>query len=155
MLFCGIWSGLKCTYEVNSLPPSKSRGWGSVYINISCPLIEVENTSKWQLGFSWGKVFREVCKCVSKSKLSHSPRHTQCLLSICQCCRDTASDPVWQHALNFVDVVIKNFINVKYYFANMAWRKLNPGSKKSLKRQVRNPKCQRVGLVKLLSLFSA
>ncbi len=40
VLHCGLWSGLKC--EADSLPLSKSRGRGSVHINIPRPLYNVE-----------------------------------------------------------------------------------------------------------------
>ena len=65
---------LKCTYEVDSLPRSKSRERGSVHINFPRPLHEVERTSKWRQGFPRGEVLREVRKCVSKSGLERSTR---------------------------------------------------------------------------------
>lgn len=37
------------------------------------PLHEVEHTSKWQQGFSREEVLRQVCECVSKSEVEHSP----------------------------------------------------------------------------------
>ncbi len=72
-LHCGLRSGLKCAYEVDSLPQSKSRGGGSVHINFPRPLREVEHTSKWQWGFPRGEVLREVRNCVSKSGVEWSP----------------------------------------------------------------------------------
>ncbi len=60
VLHCGLWSGLKCAYEADSVPLSKSRGRESVHINFPRPLHEVERTSKWQQGFPRGEVLREV-----------------------------------------------------------------------------------------------
>ncbi len=58
VLHSGLWSSLKCAYETDSLPQSKSRGRGSVHINFPRPLHEVERTSKWQRGSPEGKCFR-------------------------------------------------------------------------------------------------
>ncbi len=72
VLHCGLWSCLKCAYEADSPPRSKSRGRGSVHINFPRPLHEVEHTSKWQRGFPRGEVLREVHEWVSKSGVERS-----------------------------------------------------------------------------------
>ncbi len=73
MLHRGLCSGLKCAYEADSLPRSKSRGRGSVHINFPHSLHEVEHTSKWHQGFPQREVLREACECVSKRGVEHSP----------------------------------------------------------------------------------
>ncbi len=76
VLHCGLWSGLKCAYEADSLPLSKLRGRGSVHINLPCPLREVERISKWQWRFPRGEVLREVRECASKSGVESAiPQH--------------------------------------------------------------------------------
>lgn len=50
VLHCGLWSGLKCEYEADWLPRSKSRGRGSVHINFPCPLDDFKMAAGIPLG---------------------------------------------------------------------------------------------------------
>ncbi len=66
VLHCGLWSGLTCAYEADSLPRSKSRGRGSVHINFPRPLHEVERTSKWQWDSPERKCLRKFARACLK-----------------------------------------------------------------------------------------